>query len=456
MVTIKENLPTNTVAPLPDGPKTPRFIQTILVILRPLEYLEKYVQTYGDIFTTRFSGFPPSIVISNPRAIQEIFTADQKLFESGSGNKILQPLLGEYSLILMDGDRHLHQRRLLMPPFHGERMRAYGSLIGDIAEQAIAQLPIGKTFKAREVMQEISLRVILRAVFGLDEGERFGQLRELLSEMLDSFNSPLSSSLLFIKALQQDLGPWSPWGRFLRKKQQIDELLHAEICQRRSQDNSSREDILTLLMSAVDEDGKPMTDAELRDELMALLFAGHETTATALAWALYWIHRLPEVKDKLLQELEATPSPNELSRLPYLNAVCSETLRIYPVALFTFPRIVKSPLKIMGYEFAPGSMLSPCIYLTHHRPDIYPEPKSFKPERFLERQFSPYEYLPFGGGNRRCIGLAFALFEMKVVLATVLSRWQLNLVDNRQIQPIRRGVTMAPAGGVRMVVTGER
>lgn len=458
-MTVLAEKQTKTASKMPDGPKTPRWLATIRGILDPLKSIEKAAETYGDIYTSRFAGFPPQVVVSNPQAIQEIFTADPKLFESGEGNKILQSLTGDYSLLLHDGDYHQRQRRLLTPPFHGERMRAYGKLICDITEQVMNQQTIGKPFSARSSMQEISLRVIFRVVFGLDEEPRFQQLRQLLCSILDTFNSPLSSSLLFIKALQQDLGPWSPWGRFVRRKQQIDKLLCALIRDRRTENNSSREDILSLMMSARDEAGEPMTDAELRDELMTLLFAGHETTATALAWALYWIHYLPQVREKLLQELDAlgdNPDPDIIARLPYLNAVCCETLRIYPVGLFTFARIVRSPLRLMGYELEPGTVLAPCIYLTHHREEIYPEPKRFQPERFLKRQFSAYEFFPFGGGNRRCIGLALAQYEMKLVLATILRTKQLALVDRRPIKPVRRGITMAPAGGVRIVVTSSR
>ncbi len=212
-------------------------------------------------------------------------------------------------------------------------------------------------------------------------------------------------------------------------------------------------------MSARDESGQPMTEAELRDELRTLLMAGHESTASAIAWAFYWIHQLPEVKQKLLEELDALgpePDPSAIAKLPYLSAVCSETLRLYPVFWFTFARILKAPLTIMGYEFEPGTFLLPCVYLTHHRPDLYPEPKRFKPERFLERQFSPYEYLPFGGGNRRCLGYAFALFEMKLVLAAVLSQMNLSLTNTRPVRPVRRGVVFTPSGGVEMVITGVR
>jgi cytochrome P450 family 110 len=356
----------------------------------------------------------------------------------------------------LDGNRHQSQRKMLMPPFHGERMRAYGRLICEITEQTMRQWTMGKPFSMRESTQEISLRVILRAVFGLDEGDRFGQLRQSLTKMLEVTASPLRATLLFVPALQRDLGSWSPWGRFLRLRQEVDQHIYAEISDRRG--TAPGEDILSLMMSARDENDEPMTDVELRDELMTLLFAGHETTATALAWAFYWIHHQPEVREKLLQELNSlgkNADPMEIAKLPYLNAVCCETLRIYPVVLFTFARMLKAPFELMGYQLPPGTVLLPSIYLTHHREDLYPEPKKFKPERFLESKYSAYEYLPFGGGNRLCIGYAFAQYEMKLVLATVLSQLQLELADSRPVRPVRRGLTMSPSGGVRMVVASR-
>ena len=434
-------------------------MQTIQGMARPLEYLEAAAKEYGDVFTMRSLGFPPTVVLNNPQAIQEIFTADPHQFDSAEGSKILQPIVGNNSLILLDGDRHQRQRKLLMPPFHGERMKAYGKLICEIAEQVMKSWTIGNIQPVYPAMQEISLRVILRAVFGIDEGARFQQLRQLLVSMLDAFNSPLTSTVIFFPILQQDLGDWSFWGRFLRQRQQIDELLYSEIRERREQPDSNRTDILSLMMSASDENGQLMTDVELRDELMTLLFAGHETTASSLAWAFYWIHHLPEVREKLLKELESIgsdPDPTEIARLPYLTAICSESLRIYPIVLFSFARIVKSPIEIMGYKFEPGTVLTACVYLTHHREDIYPDSKSFKPERFLERQFSPYEFIPFGGGSRRCIGWALALLEMKLVLATVLSRYEMALTDNREVLPVRRGITLTPARGVPMMMVAQR
>lgn len=442
----------------PNGPRKRSFLnlRTIHSIVNPLGFLESYAQRYGDPFSIGGDKFPPGVYFSDPEAIRQIFTADPALFDCGRGNRGLVPVLGENSLILLDGERHQSQRRLLTPPFHGDRIRTYGQTICDITEQVMSQWKMGEPFRIRPSMQEISLQVILSAVFGLHEGERFQALRQLLSSLLDSIGSPLSSSLLFFRWLQKDLGSWSPWGRFVRQKQQIDQLIYAEIEQRREEADYSRGDILSLLMSARNETGQPMTDEELRDELLTLLFAGHETTASALAWALYWIDHLPEVREKLLSELDTLPrdsDPSEISRLPYLSAVVSETLRIYPIAITSFARILKSPFEMMGYQFEPGTALVPVIYLTHRRPDIYPEPERFKPERFLERQFSPYEYLPFGGGNRRCIGLAFAQFEMKLVLATILSRFQLSLSDRRPVKPVRRGVTVAPPGSMRMVAT---
>ncbi len=440
--------------PALNGPKKPQFIQLLQAIARPTERLDADAKRYGDVYISKLSGFRPFVLFSHPQAIQQILTADPSLFDSGIGNQILHPLVGDYSLLLLDGSSHQRQRKLLTPPFHGDRMKSYGNLICEITEQVMNQQVVGEIFSMRSVMQEISLKIILRAVFGLDETDKFQEIRKLLSSILDAVGSPLNSTLLFVPALQKDLGAWSPWGKFIRQRQAINKLIYDEIKTRRVENNILGEDILSLMMSAKDENGQSMTDSELRDELMTLLFAGHETTASALAWAFYWIHKLPEVKAKLLAEINTIGNnfdANVVVKLPYLTAVCQETLRIYPIAMFTFARILKAPMQIMGYDFEPGTQLTPCIYLTHQREDIYPEPKKFKPERFLTRQFSPYEFLPFGGSNRRCIGMAFALFEMKLVIAKVLSHWQMNLAETKPVQPVRRGITLAPSGGVKMM-----
>jgi cytochrome P450 len=442
---------------LPEGPKSPKTWQMLQWITMPFSFMRGCNDRYGDHFTVSLSQrLPPVVFFSNPQALQVIMTSDDsELFDSpGDMNAILEPLLGTQSLMGLSGDRHRRMRQLLMPPFHGERMRSYGQLIRDITEEVMSERIAGETFPVRKSMQKISLRVILRAVFGLNEGARYQQLERLLSTMLDRMSNPLSVSFLFFPILRQDLGPLSPWGNFVRIRQQIDQLIYAEIAERRAHLDPSRNDILTMLLSAQDEAGEALTDAELRDELMTLLVAGHETTATAITWALYWIHKFPAIRQQLLKELQALDGPLDPSavfRLPYLNAVCSETLRIYPVGMTLFARVTKSTVELMGSSLEPGTVVIGCIYLAHHREEVFPDPDEFRPERFLERHYSPFEYLPFGGGVRRCIGMAFAQFEMKLVISGILSGFELALADSRSVHPVRRGITSGPSP-FRMVV----
>jgi cytochrome P450 len=441
-----------------NGPKTPRFVQLIQWIIYPLTYLDKCAKQYGDIFAAQVASGEPWVIIHHPQAVQEMLNSNA-FHAPGSLNISLKPIVGEQSIILLSGERHKRERQLLMPPFHGERMRNYGQLICDIAQDVASKWSVDRPFVARTAMQELTMRVILQAVFGLDDGPRLQALRPLLASFLDMTNSPLRSSILFLKWMQQDWGSWSPWGRMQQRQRKLDDLIYAEIEERRLQPDANRTDILSLMMAARDGNGQPMTNEELRDELMTLLFTGHETTATALAWAFYWIHHLPSVRQKLLQELDSlgeNPDPMEIFRLPYLSAVCQETLRIYPVAMLTLAREVLTPVELMGHQLEPGTVVVASIYLTHRREDLYPEPLQFKPERFLERQFSPYEYLPFGGGSRRCIGLALGQLEMKLVLATILRDFDLVLTEKKPVQAKRRGVALGPAGGVRMALLGRR
>jgi unspecific monooxygenase len=352
-----------------------------------------------------------------------------------------------------------------MPPFHGERLHTYAQQICHITQQVASQWQVGQPFVARTAMQQISLEVILQVVFGLHEGERYQQLKSLLTAWLDMTDSPLRSSLLFFRFLQRDWGTWSPWGQMKQRQHRVHDLLQAEIEERRSvqdtleYEQQERTDVLSLLMSARDEAGQAMTDAELRDELLTILFAGHETTATMLAWALYQIHRGSAVRETLVQELDRfgkDASAIDLAQLPYLTAVCQETLRMYPVLPMLFVRVAKSPVQIAGYSFDPGTRFMASIYLVHHQEDLYPNAQQFEPERFLERQYSISEYFPFGGGSRRCLGYALAQLEMKLVLATILSGYQFALADDEPVKLQRRGFTLAPTGGVRMLVTGKR
>lgn len=447
--------------PLPNPLPKPAFLQKLQWVADPVGYMESASEQYPDLFTAKVIGFGDTLVfVNHPQAIQEILTNDRKKFAApGHQNSILQPLLGDYSMIMLDGDRHRRRRQLVMPSFHGDRMRVYGQLMRDLTEKVFSQLPTNQVFSARNIMQEISLQVILQTVFGMYEGERSEQLKQQLKLMADLFRSPFTSSFLFFPFLQKDFGSWSPWGKFLQNRQEVDKLIYTEIAERREQPNQNRIDILSMLMSSRDEAGNPMSDLELRDELITLLLAGYETTASAMAWALYFIYEKTEVREKLLLELDSLgdkPDPMSIFKLPYLTAVCNETLRIYPVAMLTFPRVVQEPVELLGHSLEPGTVLVGCMFLTHQREDLYPEPKQFKPERFLERQFSPYEFIPFGGGVRRCLGEALAVFEMKLVLATILSRYQLALADHQPEVPRRRGVTLAPARGVKMLLTGKR
>ncbi|MBW4559795.1 MAG: cytochrome P450 [Mojavia pulchra JT2-VF2] len=446
---------------LPNPIKTPSFLQKLQWVADPIGYMESAAQQYPDIFTAKIIGFGDTLVfVNDPQGIQEVLTNDRKKYAAlGEKNKLLQPIVGDYSILMLDGDRHRRRRQLVMPSFHGDRMRVYGKQICNLTEKVFSQIPTNQPFAARNVTQEISLQVILQTVFGVYEGERFQKLKKQLGLMADLFRSPFTSSFLYFTFLQKDLGPWSPWGKFVRDRAQIDKLLYAEIAERRDKPDPNRVDILSLLLSSRDEAGEPMTDQELHDELITLLLAGYETTASAMAWGLYLIHQKPEVLAKLLQELDTlgdSPDPMSIFRLPYLTAVCNETLRTRPVTMLTFPRVVQKPVELLGHRLEPGTAVIGCMYLLHQREDLYPQPKQFKPERFLERQFSPYEFMPFGGGVRRCIGEALAVFEMKLVLATLVSRYQFALADNQPEVSRRRGIILAPAHGARMVITGKR
>ena len=461
---------------LPNCISTPPWWQLINWIGDPIEFQKKCSQKYGDIFSIRLSGLGSFVIIANPQVIQEIFSKDSK-FDIGRANALAEPLIGNNSLMMMDGDRHRRERKLLMPSFHGEKIQVYAQQIIDITENISSKWQIGESFIVRSTMQKVSLEVILQVVFGLSEGSRYQQLKPLLTDWLDMTDSPLRSSILFFKFLQKDWGSWTPWGKMRRRQRQVRDLLQAEITEKRSKiktetvdkgnDGHPREflfgeknsrgnpDVLGLMMAVRYEDGQAMSDEELTDELLTILFAGHETTATTLAWAFYQIYQNPDVLEKLQIELASlgeNSNPLEIAKLPYLSAVCQETLRMYPVLPVLFPRIAKSPIKIGGYQFDAETTFMPSLYLVHYREDLYPNPQKFDPQRFLERQYSPSEYFPFGGGSRRCLGYALALLEMKLVLATIISKYQLASSDDKPVKIQRRGFTLAPTGGVKMVV----
>ncbi len=428
-------------------------------IVQPDQYLNSAMEQAPDLFHADITGGDGYIFINHPEAMRQIVTSDRsKYFASSQDNHLLRPLVGDNSLFLIEGEPHRKRRKLLLPPFHGERMQVYGQLICSLTRNVFSKLKPEQSFIARQISQEVSLQVIFEAVYGLQDSERSTELKQRITKLANLFESTLTSAFLFLPWLQQDLGSWSPWGNFVRQQRAIDEAVYQEIATRRAEENSQGQDILSLMMSAQDESGEGMKDDELRDELMTLMLAGHETTATAIAWALYWVHRDPGIKEKLRAEiasLGANPNPMAIAQLPYLDAVCKETLRIYPVAMLTLPRTVLEPTELLGYRLETGQVLMGCIYLIHQREDLYPEPNLFKPERFLEQDFSTYEFFPFGGGKRRCIGEALALLELKLVLATIVAEYDLELeVDLPEI-PARRGVTLAPKTGVKMTFKGQ-
>jgi cytochrome P450 len=428
-------------------------LQGLWFVTRPVEYFERCRRRFGDPFTVRLPGTPSVVLFSDPGAIREIFTGDDDVLRAGEATVILRPILGANSLLLIDGDRHLRERRMMMPPFHGDRMRTYGETMRDVTERALATWPVGRPFPILPETQAITLDVIVRTVFGLAEGAAMETLRERLRRFVTSAVNPL----YLWRALQVDLGHWSPWGRFLRLRHDIDALLDAEIETRLAAGNPERKDVLHLLLAARDDAGDPMTRAQLRDELMTLLLAGHETTATALAWTMHRIVTEPGVLGRVEAELAGIASDGRIAvdsvgTLEYLDAVVKETLRLNPV-IPDVMRLVKQPVRIGGVDLPAGVAAAPNIYAAHRRSETWAEPDRFRPERFLGTKPSPYEFFPFGGGSRRCLGMAFALHEIKVVLATLLARAEFALAPGYGVRVVRRNVTWVPSQGMPVVLT---
>lgn len=435
---------------LPNSLKIPSFLQTFQFFKDPTGFLDKLAQKYPDIFSGTFFGGQPSVFIHHPQAIEELFSNEKQKFNV-CGNKSVQALIGKYAINTLVAEEHRRQRKLLMPPFHGERMRTYGEMIGNLTKEVMSRQPLNETFSAHAMMKEISLEVMLKVVFGLYSGKRYERLKHLLPLMLKLLASPL----VFFPFLQQDLGAWSPWGKFVRVRQEIEDLLYAEFAERRAETDAKRTDILSLLMEAKDEDGQSMTDEELRDELITMLMGGHETTVSGMTWSLYWTHQKPEIAEKLRQELKSLgnhPEPMTIFKLPYLTAVCNESLRYYHPGLVIFPREVKETVEILGHSLEPDTKVIACTYLLHHREDIYPQHKEFRPERFLEKKYSTYEFLPFGNGLRRCVGEALAIFEMKIVFATIMSNYKLSLEECEPVRAKFHGFTLGPATEVKMIL----
>ncbi|MBW4685872.1 MAG: cytochrome P450 [Komarekiella atlantica HA4396-MV6] len=443
---------------LPPGPKTPLWLLGLQFEVNPFAYLDAISKRYGDIVTV-MSGSAPIIYISNPSGIKEIFTNTKEISATGALNQDFAFITGNQGVLQLDGLIHKNRRKLLMQAFHGARMQACGRGICELTEKMMSKQIVGKPFVAYPTIEDITFQVGIERVIGLHQGERYDKIKHLFASLLKLDRQSLIVKILSNIFGEKDLGRWSPQGYLLHLRRELFQLLSTEVEERRQQADFSRTDILGDLILARDETGEPLSNEEVRDLLLSPIFAAGDASGTAISWSLYWIHCLRGIREKLLKELDSlgqNPDPMSIVALPYLSAVCNEVLRIYPTQLFTFPRLVESSVEIMGYELHPGTILIGNIYSTHQRDDLYPNPKQFQPERFLEKQFSPYEFLPFGGGSRVCIGANFALFEIKLILATILSHYQLELVSKRPERPKFAGLICSPASGVKMVVRDRR
>jgi cytochrome P450 len=429
------------VSALPPGPSASPLSQTARWLLAPIQFMEACRRRFGDTFSVRFLGFAqPMVMITDPQAIQALYSEREHGLPPGR-SAALRPIMGARSVLLLEGAAHLERRRLMLPPFHGERMRAYERAMSEIAQAEIERWPLGEELALQPRMRSITLEVILRIVFGVTDPARAQRLRVLLPRLLDGTSS---TAVSFRVMLARRLGRPDPLASFAPLRAEIDELLGAEIAARRgASDQRDGDDVLSLLLAARFEDGSAMSDRELRDQLVTLLLAGHETTATALAWTFDLLLHHPATLERLTAELREAEGDR------YLRAVISESLRLRPVVPLAGRRLT-SELRSDGLTLPAGTDVTPAIWLTHTRPDLYPQPYAFRPERFLEAAPTTYGWIPFGGGVRRCLGAAFAELEMRVVLACVLNRLELTALSGRPERIQRRNITFSPRHGTRV------
>jgi len=400
-------------------------------------------ERYGDMFTIRIAHEGTWVMLADPEAIKQVFTGDPKVFHAGEGNEILAAVLGRNSLLVLDEEAHMSQRKLLLPPFHGARMQGYERTMREIAAREIDSWPTGEPYALRPRMQAVTLEIILRTVFGVgeSEGDKLADLREALRDFLDLTTDPKALLPLLL------IGPdrVRRFGPFRRRVDRVDALLYREIAERRRAGSlAERDDVLSMLVAARHDDGSPMSDEEMRDELLTLLVAGHETTATSLAWAVERLVRHPEKLERLRAEAEQGGDE-------YLTATIQETLRLRPVISVVLRRLTE-PVEIGGYELPAGVSVAPCVYLAHRNPEVYPEPQAFRPERFLDNPPGTYTWIPFGGGVRRCLGASFAQFEMAVVLRELVKRHAIRPAKPRSERIFRRAITETPRHNARVVL----
>jgi cytochrome P450 len=436
-------------AGLPPGPSYPSAIQGIGFWTRPFAFLRQCRERYGTRFTIKLPFSPPFVMLTDPGEVKEVFTAPPDVLRPGQGARVLEPIVGSNSVLLLDESAHMSQRKLLLPAFHGERMERLTSLMEEVTNEELDQLPRGVPVELHPPMQDLTLRIILRAVFGLDPGARFETLRERLQAMLEFGDKPISlmpppkDSVAARVAVR--IGPFA---HFVRMQAEVDELIFELITERRTE-GADRDDVLAMLLEARHDDGSPMSEQEIRDELMTLLIAGHETTASTLAWAFERLRHDPRVLGRLVEEIDAGEDA-------YLTATIQETLRIRPVLPNVAPRLVAKPVEIGGWTYPTGCSLVLNSYLIHHDPEIYPDPDRFQPERFLDEQPGTYTWIPFGGGCRCCLGASFAMLEMKIVLRNALSTLELQSGAAGPEVARRRNITVRPSHGTRAVLAERR
>ena len=420
---------------LPPGPRMPAALQTIGFWSRPVTSLERLRKTYGQRFTTRLIAQPPFVVLADPEDAKAVLTAPPDVLHPGEGARLLEPVVGRHSVILLDEDPHLEQRKLLLPAFHGDRIQRLTGLIDELTERELDSWPTGTPVELHERLQALTLEIILRAVFGLDEGPRLDRLREMLPELMSFGDSPAS----MLPFLQNERVP--RFRRFKAIRDKVDVELYALMDERRAANDTEREDILATLLAATHSDGSPMSNEEIRDELLTALVAGHETTASSLAFGFTEIARAPHVAARLAEGDD-----------DYLEATINETLRRRPVLPNPEPRLVVKPFTAGGWTYPPGVILIISASLIHHDPAIYPDPYAFRPERFLDRKPGTYTWLPFGGGRRRCIGASFALLEMRAVLRQAAARFAIEPAAAAPAGMRRRMITITPGDAARVVL----
>jgi cytochrome P450 len=431
---------------LPPEPKSSPLVQTLRWSFRPLPFMQECRERYGDSFSVKFMGFErPMVMISDPAAIKALYTEREHGLPPGR-EVVLTPIVGPRSVLVIEGADHLAHRKVMLPAFHGERMRSYEPIVSEIVDAEIDSWPLGEKFAIHPRMQSITLEVILRVVFGVAEGARLERLRVLLTKVLEETASPFTQ---LIGLAARRFGGRGPWAKFEDQLKAVDELLYAEIAERRAAGSlEERDDILSVLMQARFEDGEAMADSDLRDQLMTLLLAGHETTATALAWTFDLLLRHPRELGRLRDSLEEGEDE-------YMRATISESLRLRPVVPLAGRRLAKD-LVVDGLTLPAGTDVTPAIWLAHTRADVYPEPFAFRPERFLEDGPDTYAWVPFGGGVRRCLGAAFAEFEMRIVLREVLTRCELRKASPAPEKVGRRNITLSPKHGTPVVALDRR